>query len=77
MYAGQPYAQKGSGRLKNERDGIYKSNLLLTTTKSGDGYTVTFPVALDLSDTKVGAPDSNQGGGPGGPGGPGQPPPGR
>ena len=32
----------------------------LTATKSGDGYTTTFPIGLDLSDTQVGQSDSNR-----------------
>jgi protocatechuate 3,4-dioxygenase beta subunit len=72
VYAQQPYSQHSGRDTLNSADSIYQgggSQLLLNLTKSGDGYTATFPIGLDLSNTQVGASDSQQGG-PGGPGGP-------
>jgi protocatechuate 3,4-dioxygenase beta subunit len=82
VFAQAPYAAKGTRDTRNSNDNIYQSGgaqLLLNPT--GDlqkGYAATMSIALDLSDTKVGASDSNaqNGGGPGGPppgGGPGGP----
>ncbi len=68
VHAQAPYASKGQRTLRNERDGIFRQageTLVLATTKAGQGYEATFDVGLDLSDTKVGAPD--RGRGPGGP----------
>lgn len=70
VHATAPYSQKGKRTLLNDADGIYQgggSQLLLAPTKTSDGYTSTFSLALDLSDTS--SQDSNNGGGPGGPGG--------
>ena len=74
VHAQAPYASKGQRDLKNAQDGIYRQagdNLLLSPTKTAQGYTATFDVGLDLSDVQVGRPDRT--GRPGGPGGP--PPP--
>lgn len=50
IFAQFPYSQKGgSGRLRNERDGIFQGSggkLTLAATKSGDGYAVTFDIGL-------------------------------
>src|SRR5579859_6393680 len=81
LYTQPPYAQHTGRDTRNATDGIYQgggSQLLLALAQSGAGYTATLPIGLDLSDTRIGAPDSNQqgGGGPGGgPGGPPGPPP--
>jgi protocatechuate 3,4-dioxygenase beta subunit len=74
VYAQAPYSSKGSPDTPNSRDNIYQSGgdqLLLAPTESNGGYSATFTIALDLSDTEAGADDSTGGGG--GPGGP-QPP---
>ena len=75
VHAQAPYASKGRRDMKNAQDGIYRQagdTLLLSPTKTADGYAATFNVGLDLSDAAVGRPDGM--GRPGGPGGP--PPPG-
>jgi protocatechuate 3,4-dioxygenase beta subunit len=62
IYAQQPYSQHSGRDTRNSGDNIYQgsgSQLLLSLTKSGDGYTATLPIALDLSDTQVGQSDSN------------------
>jgi protocatechuate 3,4-dioxygenase beta subunit len=74
VHAQAPYASKGQRDLKNAQDGIYRragDTLLLSPTRTADGYAATFAVGLDLSDARVGRPDRM--GRPGGPGGP--PPP--
>lgn len=60
-------------------DGIFDETLLLAASQTAEGYQATFDIALDLSDTDTGQPDSGGGpdGGPGGgPGGAPPPPPG-
>jgi len=50
VHARAPYAEKGSGRTRNDQDGIYRrggSQLLLSPTPQGDGYAATFEVALE------------------------------
>ena len=64
VFTQQPYAGRGQRNTLNSNDNIYKDLLLLTVNKTGQGYTTTFPVGLDLS--TVGTGQSN---GPGGPGG--------
>ena len=84
IHANPPYAGKGRRDTTNATDGIFRENgdqLLLTLAKAGDGYTASFDIGLDMSDTATGAADDMGGGGPGGPGGrppggPGGPPPG-
>ena len=52
VFAQQPYTQRSGRFMRNTEDGIYRSSgsqLLLAPTQSGDGYTVTFPMALDFS----------------------------
>lgn len=72
VFAQEPYASKGvTPDMLNSTDSIYQDLLLLTTTKTNDGYTATFPLGIDLS--TLGSGESNRGGGPGG--GPGLPPP--
>lgn len=74
VYANAPYNSKGTQDTTNATDGIYQDETLLTPTQNGTGYTATLNIALDLSDTEVGASDSAGGGdgrpGGGGPGGP-------
>lgn len=80
------YSGKGQRDTLNSTDSIYANGgdmMLLNLTDTGDGYTTTFDIALDLSDSEIGASDSagGMGGGPGGqggrggPGGPGGTPP--
>ncbi len=60
VHAQQPYAGKGYRTLKNDGDNIYQnggSQLLISPVKSGDGYTATFNIGLDLSDTQTGQAD--------------------
>jgi hypothetical protein len=64
VHAQQPYAAKGQRTLCNAADGFYQgvgSQLLLTPVKSRDGYATTFAMGLGLSNTKMGASDSNAG----------------
>jgi protocatechuate 3,4-dioxygenase beta subunit len=71
VYAQPPYAARGQRTLRNSGDNIFRnggSQLTLTVDKRDDGYTATFPIGLDLSDTSVGQSIS------GGQGGPGEPP---
>jgi protocatechuate 3,4-dioxygenase beta subunit len=52
VHAAEPYASKGKGRTLNEQDGIYKNGgrqLMLPTTRDGDGYTGTFALALKVA----------------------------
>jgi protocatechuate 3,4-dioxygenase beta subunit len=66
VLAQAPYASKGKRDTLNRSDGIYRGGgdqLLLTTTKTGEGYAATFPIGVDLS--TIGTPQP--GGGPGGP----------
>jgi protocatechuate 3,4-dioxygenase beta subunit len=50
IFAQAPYSQKGgSGRLRNEGDGIFQGTggkLTLAPTKTADGYTATFDIGL-------------------------------
>ena len=51
VHAQQPYVSKGYRTLKNEGDGIYRqggSELMLQTVKSGDGYSATFDIGLQI-----------------------------
>jgi protocatechuate 3,4-dioxygenase beta subunit len=68
VFALQPYASRGQRDTRNADDGIYNGggiqlllNLQGDTTK---GFTGAMNIGLDLTDRKVGAPDSM--GGPGG-----------
>jgi hypothetical protein len=73
VFAQAPYAGKGTRDTSNSNDNIYQrdgAQLLLNPT--GDlqkGSTAAISIALDLSDTRIGASDSTaqNGGGPGGP----------
>lgn len=70
--ATEPYAAKGTPDTTNATDMHYADvgdQMLLKPSEVGDGYEASFVIALDLSDTAVGADDSFQlGGGGGGPG---------
>jgi protocatechuate 3,4-dioxygenase beta subunit len=51
VYAQAPYANKGQERLRNERDGIFRSGgsqLLLNVAKVAQGYAATFDIGLQL-----------------------------
>jgi protocatechuate 3,4-dioxygenase beta subunit len=66
VFANQPYAAKGSTPdTLNSTDSIYQDLLLLTTTKTVQGYAAAFPIGIDVSTLSTG--QSNNGGGPGGP----------
>lgn len=71
VFAQAPYAAKGTRNTRNSNDSIYRNRgtqMLLAPTQAYGGYNATFSVALDLSDTAIGASDSAQnGGGPGRP----------
>lgn len=63
VFTQQPYAAKGSTPdTLNSTDNIYQDLLLLTTTKTSDGYAATFDIGIDPSTVGTG-----QSGGPGGP----------
>ena len=66
-----PYAAKGTPDTTNDTDMHYADvgdQMLLAPTATDDGYEATFAIALDLSDTAVGADDSFSAGGGGMPG---------
>ncbi len=51
VFAQQPYAAKGQGRLKNSADGIYRESggqTVLNVVKSGSGYAATFDIGMQL-----------------------------
>ena len=77
VFTQAPYNTKGTRDTLNATDSIYKNGgdqLLLTLDKTANGYSTTFGVGLDLSNTDIGKSDSaGSGGGPGG--GRGTPPP--
>jgi protocatechuate 3,4-dioxygenase beta subunit len=65
VFTQQPYAAKGQRNTLNRNDGIYGGSgeqLVLALTPADQGYSGTFDIALDLSDTVAGAADG--GGGP-------------
>ncbi len=79
IYAEDPYAARGLPNTSNEADGIYQESeglltLVLVPLEAEEldtldveaGYSATFDIGLNLSDTVVGASDSASGG-PGGP----------
>lgn len=52
VHAQQPYAAKGQRTVRNDRDGIYRrggSQLLLSLSETGGGYTGTFDIALQTA----------------------------
>jgi protocatechuate 3,4-dioxygenase beta subunit len=47
VFAQAPYSQKGTrGIVRNAADGIYKKELLVSVTKSGNAYAATFEIGL-------------------------------
>ncbi len=69
--ATEPYAAEGTPDTTNDNDMHYADigdQMLLAPTAEDDGYHATFAIALDLSDTEVGADDAFSMGGGGGPG---------
>ena len=51
LFEQQPYAQKGEGRVRNERDGIFRGGgdqLMLNPVSQGEGYAATFGIGLQL-----------------------------
>lgn len=51
VHAQSPYSTKGQRTLRNNGDGIYRqggSQLLLTPTKEGNGYTATFNLGVQI-----------------------------
>jgi len=69
VHAQEPYAGKGRRDTTNDTDMHYQNGgdqMLLALTGANGGYTATFDIGLDLSDTDTGQPDSFQqpGGGP-------------
>ncbi|GAA4704729.1 dioxygenase family protein [Phytohabitans rumicis] len=61
--ATEPYASKGTPDTTNSTDMHYADigdQMLLNPTRQGPGYAANFGIALDLSDTAVGADDSFQ-----------------
>ena len=77
VFTQAPYASNGKRDTLNSNDNIYHSLLLLTVTKTNQGYATVFPIGLDLS--TIGTGQSSGTGGPGGPppNGPGGPLPNR
>jgi protocatechuate 3,4-dioxygenase beta subunit len=52
IYAQPPYSAKGQRTLRNEGDGIYNQGgrqLLLTPTKTTEGYSATFAIGLQMA----------------------------
>ena len=63
VFTQEPYASKGSTPdTLNSTDNIYQDLLLLTTTKTDQGYAATFDIGIDPSTVGTG-----ESGGPGGP----------
>lgn len=44
-----PYAAKGERNTRNSNDNIYQDQLLVTTTKTTDGYAATFDIGMQMS----------------------------
>ena len=49
VLAQEPYASKGQRDTRNNNDGIYKSDLLLTVSQSGQGYAATFDIGMQTA----------------------------
>ncbi len=67
VYSRAPYAGRGTRDTTNANDGILRATgtqLIIATRESGDGFTASFDVGLDLTDKQVGGADRS--GGPGG-----------
>jgi protocatechuate 3,4-dioxygenase beta subunit len=71
VHALEPYASKGQRDIRNADDNIFNGGgdqlLLNLDGDTTNGFTSTFNLGLDLTDTKVGAADVNTGGPGGGP----------
>jgi protocatechuate 3,4-dioxygenase beta subunit len=65
VFTQAPYASKGKRDKLNSTDSIYQDLLLLTTTKTDQGYAAAFEIGIDP--TTVGTGQSGGNGGPGGP----------
>ena len=67
VHALEPYASKGQRDIRNSNDNIFNGGgdqlLLNLEGDTTNGFTSTFNVGLDLTDTEVGASDINSGGG--------------
>jgi len=75
--ATEPYSAHGTPDTTNDTDMHYADigdQMLLNPSATDDGYEATFAIALDLSDTEVGADDGFSVGGGGAPGDGGTPP---
>jgi protocatechuate 3,4-dioxygenase beta subunit len=52
VLARAPYVNAGRGRVRNDRDGIFRSqggqNLILAVAKKGDGYAGTFDIGMNI-----------------------------
>lgn len=44
-----PYAAKGTRNTRNNNDGIYQDQLLVTTNKTADGYAAAFDIGMQMS----------------------------
>jgi protocatechuate 3,4-dioxygenase beta subunit len=60
VFGRPPYVDHGARDTRNDNDGIFNELLLLTTTRSNQGYTATFPIGIDLSNVAT----HHQGGAP-------------
>jgi protocatechuate 3,4-dioxygenase beta subunit len=61
VFTQQPYVTKGTGRVKNSGDSIYRaagSQLVLNTVKSGQGYVATFDIGLEVGNHTVAEPEA-------------------
>jgi len=68
VFTQAPYASKGSTPdMLNSTDNIYQELLLLTTTKTDQGYAARFDIGIDPSTVGTGQSGGRPGGGPGGP----------
>jgi protocatechuate 3,4-dioxygenase beta subunit len=77
VFTQAPYNTKGQRNTYNSNDGIYAGGgdqMRLNLAEAAGGYTTSFEIALDLSDSETGQSDSAGQGRPGG--GPGGRPPG-
>ena len=64
VFAQEPYRRKGPRDTKNANDGIYRevgSQLVLAVGEESAGYSASFDIGLDLSDTRVGQPERSGG----------------
>lgn len=49
VFTAEPYASKGERNTRNSNDNIYEDLLLLTTTKTADGYAANFDIGMQMS----------------------------